>query len=178
MSRIRKIYNVVTGIVMLLLSLLLILDGENSIELIAGILVLSLLVRGIRLILYYFLSARHMIGGLWVLIAAIFLLELSMFTSTMDDYPRLYVILYLLCYHAFSGFVNLMRGLEARRYQSPEWKPNVIHGAFDFLIAMACLVFLRSSAMLAAAYGITLAWSALLRIASAFRRSEVIYIGP
>ena len=178
MNRRQKFFQLCAGILMLTGSILLVRNPAVGLEFIAGILAFSLLVYGLRMFFYYFSMARHMVGGKRILIFSVFLLDLSLFASSLNGYPRAFVVMYLLGYHAFSGLVNLMRGLEARRFHSPEWRPNVFHGSFDLLLALACLVFIRSVRVLVTAYSVTLAWSALLRILSAFRRTEVTYIGP
>ena len=86
--------------------------------------------------------------------------------------------MYLLGYHAFTGLINILRGLEAKRYKSPDYSRNVLAGSFDFLIALGCIVFIRRRKMLILGYCLTLAWSAVIRIISAFRRTAVIHIGP
>lgn len=178
MSRSQHVYSFISGLVMLFLCVLLIEDPSSGLQIIAVLLSLTLLIRGLFIFIYYFAMARHMVGGKRILFMAVFLLDLGMFTINVLDLPRAYVVLYLLGYHAFSGIVNLMRGLEAKSYNSPEWRPNVVHGILDMLIAIVCLIFVRSISVLVFAYSITLGWSALLRIASVFRKTAVIYIGP
>lgn len=178
MSRKRKVFSIISGLFQLFCSGILFMNPKEGIVIIAAVLCILLLVNGLRLFAYYFMMARHMVGGKIILLTAVFLLDLGLFTSSMNSFPRLYVLLYLLGYHVFFGVINVLRGIEAKQYNSPEWKPNVVQGAVDILLALTCLLFVRSVRVLVYAYCLTLAWSACMRIASAFRQSAVIFIGP
>lgn len=178
MSRTRRVFNLAAGALMLLYSYLLFLNPGEGLQVAAGILSISMIVFGLSMFHYYFTMARHMVGGKVALLLGVFELDLGMFTIALSDSPRINVVLFLLGYHAFSGLVNLLRGLEARRYRAWEWKPNVVHGAVDFTIALGCIFFIRSTRILVYAYCVTLAWSAVMRIVSALRKTSVIYIGP
>ena len=178
MSGTSRIYNIVSGVVMIICSWILFRNQDLGLEFAAMILGVSLLLTGIHYLYYYFSMARHMVGGRYVLFVAVFVLDFALFTAALSDFPRLYVVLYLLGYHAFTGLINIMRGLEAKRYKSPDYRRNILAGSFDFLIAFGCIVFIRRRQMLILGYCLTLAWSAIIRIISAFRRTAVIHIGP
>ena len=103
MSTGRRIGNVLTGVMMLALSLLLvILDGGAGFVLVAVILSLTLVAAGLRALHYYFTMARHMVGGKAMLCRGVILLDLGVFTTTLTDVPKLYIVLYLLAVHAFA----------------------------------------------------------------------------
>ena len=178
MSGTSRIYNIVSGVVMIICSWILFRNPDVGLEIAAFILSISLFLTGIHYLYYYFSMARHMVGGRYVLFVAVFVLDFALFTAALSDFPRLYVVLYLLGYHAFTGLINIMRGLEAKRYKSPDYRRNILAGSFDFLIAFGCIVFIRRRQMLILGYCLTLAWSAIIRIISAFRRTAVIHIGP
>ena len=166
------------GLFLLVCSVFLFMNPNDGIEAIAVLLCTLLLVNGLRLFIYYFLMARHMVGGKMILVTAVFLLDLGLFTFSLDTFPRLYVLLYLLGYHIFFGVINVLRGMEAKQYKSPVWKANVLQGAVEILLALICVLFVRSIRVLVYVYCLTLAWSACMRIISAFRQSAVIFIGP
>ena len=178
MSRTSRVFNIVSGVLMIICSWILFRNPDVGLEFAAMILSVSLFLSGIHYLYYYFSMARHMVGGRYVLFTAVFILDFGMFTAALSDFPRLYVVMYLLGYHAFTGLINILRGLEAKRYKSPDYRRNVLAGSFDFLIALGCIIFIRRREMLILGYCLTLAWSAVIRIISAFRRTAVIHIGP
>lgn len=176
MSTGRRIGNVLTGVMMLALSLLLvILDGGAGFVLVAVILSLTLVAAGLRALHYYFTMARHMVGGKAMLCRGVILLDLGVFTTTLTDVPKLYIVLYLLAVHAFAGAVDILRSLEARRLQA-SWRLNMTTGVVNVAVAVLCVVFLRSADMIVLIYSAGLFYSACVRIASAFRRTAVAYI--
>lgn len=176
MSTGRRFTLVLTGLIMTALGALMMLDPEDCIVIAAGILSISLTLRGIRYLVYYFTMARHMVGGKLILYVSIITLDMGLFTATLLDTPRFYIFLYLIAIYAFSGIINLLRGLEAKSYSDSSWKLSVIHGVVSVLIAFLCVVFIRSANVLVVLYSAGLIYSALIRIATAFRRTAIVYI--
>ena len=68
-----------------------------------------------------------------------------------------------------------MRAMEARRIQSP-WRLNLAYGIANILLAVACFFCFHNSTLLSYVYAAGLAYSALLRIAQAFRKTAIVYI--
>ena len=171
MSTGQRFINVFTGLLTIALGIYLILDPADGFTVVATILSFSLSVCGIRYLVYYFTMARHMVGGKLILYVSIIALDLGIFTASLLDTPNFYIILYLIGMHAFSGVIDILRGLEARSYGGASWKLSIAHGAVSILIAIACVVFLRSVNVLVYIYAAGLIYSALMRIAAAFRRT-------
>ncbi|MBR4394417.1 MAG: hypothetical protein IKT07_10415 [Oscillospiraceae bacterium] len=176
MSTGQRFTHVLTGLAMIALGVLMMLEPEDCVVIAAGLLSISLTVRGIRYLVYYFTMARHMVGGKLMLYVSIISLDLGLFTATLLDTPRFYIFLYLIAAYAFSGVINLLRGLEARNYGGAAWKHSIIHGGVCILIALASVVFIRSADVLVVFYSAGLIYSALIRIATAFRRTAIVYI--
>ena len=134
-----------------------------------------MVIYGIRSLVYYFTMARHMVGGKYSLYLGVIALDFGMFTLAMSDIPRLYIAIYLMFCHAFSGVIDIMRGLEARSYEG-SWKLTTTHGLVSVFIAIACCVFIRSNMILVYIYAAGLMYSSCIRIITAFRRSAIVYI--
>ena len=175
MSLGQKILSILYGVLMLALSVLLILRPEEGFTAVAAILSLSLTVWGVRYLVYYLTMARHMVGGKLLLFVSIIVLDLGAFTAALSDTPRLYIIIYLLAVHAFSGVIGILRAVEAKRGGAP-WRLQTLRGAVGVLFAAGCVVFLRRTEVLVWLYAAGLAWSALTQIADALRNTEIIYI--
>ena len=120
-------------------------------------------------------SAGSSVGGKLLLYVSLIALDLGVFTATLLDTPGIYIILYLIGAHAFSGAINIMRALEARRYGGA-WRVNAMQGAVGLLVALACVVFLRRTDILVYIYSAGLIYSAAMRIVTAFRRTAIVYI--
>lgn len=172
----QRFIHVFTGLLTIALGVFLILNPQAGFTAVAAILSFSLSIYGIRYVIYYFTMARHMVGGKLILYVSIIALDFGVFTASLLDTPNFYIILYLIGVHAFSGLIDILRGLEARSYGGASWKLSIAHGAVSILIAVACVVFLRSVNVLVYIYAAGLIYSALMRIAAAFRRTAIIYI--
>ena len=176
MTTFQRIRSVLAGLLMILLALLLFLDPEDNFALVAVILSLSLSFRGLRTLFFYFTMARHMVGGKAMLYVGIIILDAGLLTSSMLNTSQLYVMLYLLGIHAFSGAIDILRGLESKRLAAGSWHLKVAHGVVNIAIAVISVIFIRSPATLAYLYALGLFSSALIRIVTAFRKTAVVYI--
>lgn len=171
----QRIKNILIGVMMLLVSLVMFLDPEDGIYLAALFITFSLIFLGLRSLFFYFTMARHMVGGRSMLYIGIIMLDLGVLFTTLSDVPKLYIVLYLLFIHAFAGAVGILRSLEARRLGSA-WRLNMTSGVVNVVMAVLCVVFLRSVRIIVFIYGIGLIYTACIRIVTAFRRTAVVYI--
>ena len=175
MSAKQRVKNVLIGLVMLALSVILFLDPSDGFSVVAMLLTFTLIFFGLRCLFFYLTMARHMVGGRSMLYVGIITLDLGVFFTTLSDVPKLYIVLYLLLIHAFDGAVKVMRSLEARRYGSA-WRLNLSVGLVNLVMAVLCVVFLHRPNMIVWIYSTGLVYSGCVRIATAFRRTAVVYI--
>jgi len=176
MTSMQRVRSILAGLFMIIGGLLMINDPEDGYVVITFIMGVTLLIRGIQNIVYYFTFARHMVGGRTMRAIGIVLLDLGAFTLTLTDVPKIYVILYLLVLHLFTGVIDVMHALETKRQGSQHWRLNLAVGVANILVAAACVVWSRSVSMVVTIYCAGLIYSGILRIVSAFRRTAIIYI--
>ena len=176
MSSGQRIKNILIGIAIILGALILIAFPEEGIIITASILSLSLFIYGIKTLIYYVTMARHMVGGRIMLYLAVVVLDLGMFTMMLTNIPKIYIVLYLVVVYAFAGVVSILRALEAQRYQAPMWKLSLISGIINVVIAILCIIFMRSTNMIVYLYCAGLIYSAIVRIVTAFRETAIVYI--
>ena len=179
MTGLKRIRNIITGLVMMASSFVLLIIPEDGFMIVALILTASLLIYGIRSLIYYFTMARYMVGGRGILYTAVIVIDLGVFSMTIADNPSFFIIIYLLTIHLFSGLIDILRALEAKRIEAPSWKMTFGSGVFNIAVAVAALVagaMLRSTDILVYIYSAGLFYSALLKIVMAFRKTAVVYI--
>ena len=176
MSLFQRVQNIVIGLCMLIGAAVLILWPEDGSLFIMLFLAVSLIIRGISELIYYFAMARYMVGGKLILFIGDVFFDFGFFTLSLSDESKLFVVAYLLGFHAFAGLVNVLRALEAKRYNSDAWKINMAQGVVSILIALASLVYAGDEVMLVYFYCAGLIYSAVLRIYSVFRRTAIVYI--
>ena len=176
MSGGQRIKNVLIGVLIILGAVILIAFPEEGIIITASILSLSLFVYGIKTLIYYITMTRHMVGGRIMLYLAVVVLDLGMFTMMLTNIPKMYIALYLVVVYAFSGAIDIMRALEAKKYQAPSWRLSLTSGIISVVIAILCIVFIGSTNMIVYLYSAGLIYSAIVRIITAFRKTAIVYI--
>lgn len=172
----RRVTDILVGVLTMLLGFALILFPEYGLSIAAGILSIALIVYGVRMLIYYCSMARHMVGGRTMLYIAVIVLDLGVFMWTLTDIPKIYIVLYLTAVHAFSGAIDILRGLEAKKYKAPSWRLSTLSGAVNIIVAILCIVFLGSTDMIVYIYSAGLIYSAVTRIITAFRKTAIVYI--
>ena len=121
MTLIQRITRVLIGLVMLAVSaIFLAVPGNDAYTIVIFVLATGLTVKGVKDIVFYFTMARHMVGGKIILFQGVVILDFALFTASLSDVPKIYVLMYLLAIHAFSGIVEILRAMEARRTNSAE----------------------------------------------------------
>ena len=60
---------------------------------------LTLMLSGIRSLVYYFTMAKHMVGGLAVLYRGVIVFDIGLFTLSLVDVPLIFIMLYLAGLH-------------------------------------------------------------------------------
>lgn len=175
MTSLQRVRTFFESFMMLLCVALLLHLRSEGYRIIGLIISIGLILGGIRSLLYYFSMARHMVGGRLELFHGIIALDLGMFAYTLTDIPTIYIVLYLLVAHLFSGVIDVLRALEAKR-TGGRWKLNFADGISNILLAFACAFSFRSTTLLVFVYAAGLFYSACLRMAQAFRKTAIAYI--
>ena len=179
MTSMQRVKKALAGLLMLVCSAVLVAEPEFGFYFVALILSVSLLLYAVRSLLFYFTMARHMVGGKSILFRGIIVLDLGAFTISMVDDPKVFIVIYLLGIHAFAGLMGILRALEARRFQAPAWRRSAVAGLSNLAVAGMAVVagiFLHSTADLVYLYAGCLFYSACVQIASAFRKTAIVYI--
>ena len=176
MSSGQLIKSVLISLLIILGAVIMIAFPKDGIIITASILSLSLIIYGIKTLIYYITMARHMVGGRIMLYLAVVVLDLGIFTMMLTRIPKIYIVLYLVVGYAFSGVVDILRALEAKKYQAPSWRLSLISGIIGVVIAILCIVFIGSTNMIVYLYCAGLIYSAIVRIITAFRKTAIVYI--
>ncbi len=175
MTRIQRIGNFLIGLLMIVCGSYLLVDPKNGLFAVALVLGLAIMLYGLRKLIYYLTMARHMAGGLSLLFIAMIALDISVLALVIVEDPRLSIVLYLICYNAFTGILSIARGVESKLFGS-SWVPSVIHGLVNLSLVALCIAFLGSDEIVIYIFCANLFYNAGVRIVSAFRPTEIIYI--
>lgn len=160
---------------MILGGIALLLDPQDALLLVAMVLGFSLVIYGLHSLVYYITMARHMVGGLSILFIAVIAIDLGSLALAFYDQPRLSIVMYLVGYNAFTGIVAIARAVESKLFES-RWLLTLAHGIVNIALAVACIVFIGSDQIVIAVFCLGLFYNAIVRLVSAFRPTEIIYI--
>ncbi|MBQ9504144.1 MAG: hypothetical protein IJU93_03960 [Lachnospiraceae bacterium] len=175
MGKVRRISNILLGIVMIVAGIILGLR-RNGYYLAIVILGLLLVFRGFMKLIYYLVMARYMVGGKRILFTAIFMLDLGGFSLTLADIPRIFVLLYLLVIYASAGVIHILRSIEAKKQQSPTWRGTLVLGLGNIIIATLCVSFRRDDVLVGWLFAAGIIYSGLIRIINSLRSTAIVYI--
>lgn len=178
MSFFQRFKSILAGILMLFFVALLLLLPNEAYYLVAGVLGLMLIIYGIRLLWYYLTMARHMVGGKTILYQSVIVIDLGLFSSTLMLVSSAMVIFYLLGIYAFTGAISILRAFEAKKYGG-SWKLKLITGVIGLALAITLVVLgfaFGLTQYLVYGFCLSLVYSAVVRIISAFRQTAVVYI--
>ena len=177
MTFFQRIVKILTGIVMIAVAILFITyPDENIYQVLIAILAFGLAIDGIKNIIFYFTMARHMVGGKIILFQGVVVLDFALFSVSLTSVPKIYIMLYLIGAHAFSGIVETLRAMEARRTVDGPWRMKLGHGLVNFALALICLIFIMNMEVAVLIYSLGLIYSGIIRIISGFRRTSFIVI--
>ena len=178
MTLMQRIAKILTALLTAGTAVLILRLGEDGFRLAGLLLSCSLILFGLRNMVYYFRMARHMVDGRRILYIGVIALNFGVIALSAAD-ERVFVVLYLLGAYAFSGVLDILRAREARSFEAPSWRLNLAEGIANIGFAAAAAVFgLVSGNMraLTLIYAIGLFYSALLKLVSAFRKTAIVYI--
>ncbi len=175
MTKIRKITETIWGVIMILFSIAMVLFSEYAYPFIMAALTLGFIFYGFKSLIYYFTMARFMVGGKVSLYRAVILLDFGFLTFSLNDIPKIYILLYLVAINAFAGLVELLRASESRK-QGSSWKLKFSHALINIFLALACIIFIRKVNTAIYIYCFGIFYLGIIRIVTAFRKTTFIYI--
>ena len=176
MTKLQRARELLGGLLMLAGGALVVYRPASGILLITLIIIVTTILKGLGSLTYYITMARHMVGGKLQLYKGIILLDIGMFFMSLDNVPIFYLVLYLLVANLIAGVIEILGAREARQMEAGSWKLKMAIGAADVLFGLASIFCIGRPNILVYIYAAGLIYSAVLRIASAFRRTAIVYI--
>ena len=176
MGKARRVFNVLTGLFTILFGLFMFSGQDRAYTAMLFFLEFALIIRGVRLLVYYNSMARHMVGGKIILYEGIFFLDLGLLFVSIDDLPWMYVMLYLVIGLAISGVVDLLRANEIRLLESGHWKYHAFTGIVKILATVISFASFKYPFILVGVYSFGVVHSGAAKIISAVRPGAIVYI--
>ena len=175
MTKIQRAKEVLFGLVMVFVGVIFCITPNESYPFITALLCLGMTFRGVALLIFYFRMARYTVDGRSLLYQAVIMIDLGLFTGALTQVPLMYVMLYLIAIHMFTGGIDILRANEARKFGSA-WKSKFFGGVVNILLAIACLIFIKVTSIAVMIYAIGVVYAGVMRIIQAFRKTSMVYI--
>lgn len=175
MSKARRIWHVALSLLMIACALILPVQPQGGLLVVAIVLAIMLLMFGVGKLVYYIRMARHTAGGLSVLFTAIISLDVGIFAISVIDSPEVAIAIYLIAYNAVTGFLTIARGLGSKMNKAP-WVADVVKGLVFLVIGAACIACFKSGEALLWIFCLVLLYDAGVHLMSTLKPTEVVYI--
>lgn len=176
MSLGRRVRDIAIGILKAAVGVILISTPEDGHVIVSLLLGVSLLIYGIRNIIYYFTMARFMVGGRMILYLGVLILDAAGVFAILADSSTLYIMIYLIAIYFFSGVIDLLRALEEKQMFVSAWKIQLVSAVVNLLVVVACIIFIKSEEICVYIYAGGLIYSALAGIIAAIRAPKASLI--
>ncbi len=176
MTKFQRLKNLIYGLLLIASGMILLYIPQDAFVLLLLLLSTTLLISGVNTLVYYFTMARFMVDGKMMLYKGIIVFDFGVLTASLVDVPRQFVLVYLIGVHAFSGLVELLRAMEARRYGGKNWRLKMGHGLVNVVTCIICVIFLNNTNTVVIVYALGILYSGVLTLVSAFRRTAFVYI--
>jgi len=176
MKRPQRTLNIMLAEILIMLSIIMIALPKYGYRIMTLLLCLTLIITGLRYLIYYFTMSRFMVGGRYMFFFGIIILDFGAFTATLLSVPKIYVLGYLILTYVLAGVISFLRAREAKQYGAASWKGKFVYGVIQFVIAVISLIFIRNTQVLVGIYSAGLIYSAIMRIIAALRTTAIVYI--
>ena len=175
-TNLQRVASLALGLLMIACGVVLLLVPKEGLIVVAIVLAAALVLFGARLLVYYITMARHMVGGLAVLIISIIALDVGVFGAALVvESPLIATAMYLSTYNTIVGFLSIARGVESKLFGSP-WVWLIVHGLVSIALAGLCIAFINSNEIIIWVFCIGLFYNAGARLVSVFKPPDIIYI--
>ena len=179
MTKLQRFASFMGGFFTVLFGLLLYMAPFMGIDLISSVMTLSLLFLGIKGLFFYASMSRHMVGGEYSLYYGIIMTVLGVIALLLKSFPAIYVMIYLLVIHSSYGIVDIIVALQARKLKSRSWRIKMLTGLGNLSLGILAIYFGITGEdvfMVVYIYALGMAYTGIMRMANAFRRTAVPYI--
>ena len=179
MTKVQRFNSFAGGLITVFYAFVLYSVPFMSVDIISSVVSVSLLFLGIRSLYFYATMSRHMVGGLRSLFYGIILLDLGIFAVMLKSFPSMSVIIYVLVIRVFYGVTDIMVALRAIKLKSKSWRIKLLTGLGNLGLGVLALYFGLTGEDIFNViyiYAIGVAYTGIMRMANAFRRTAVPYI--
>lgn len=172
MTKRQKLKNIMLAILDVVFGIIMTAFPYFGYQMVMMILSVTLMIYGLKQILFYFTMARHMVGGKRILYNGMIIFDLGAFTVALADIPRFYIMIYLMGGIIFTGAIEILRAMEKKKLGAG-YKFKLVQGIVCILIGILGVIFSKNTDYIVYFYCLGMLYSAYIRIAEVFRKDNI-----
>ena len=176
MSKTRRLWNIFVAVLMIQTALILMLVPDAAFILIVIFLSLVLTFRGLKFLIYYLTHAQHMVGGKWLMLVGLVLLDLGALAMILIEQAPSIMIFYVAGVHLVSAVINIARAVSNKGDGNPGWKIDLAQGIGNIILVALCLIFINHVEIPVFIYCTGVIYSAILKIIASCKRTAIVYV--
>ena len=174
MNKLSKIILFFKSLIMISIGLILAIAPEGYGYYIVSIIIGTMIcLDALKNIIYYFTSAKNMVGGGRILIFNVVKLDFVSFIVLLRS--SAIAMLYLVSIFMIDGVIDLLRSYEIYKNESKRWIIKFLKGLLTIGIGVTCIVFINNTDLVVLIFGIGWVLRGIEGIASAFAKTSIIY---
>lgn len=176
MSKISRLFNAFESIVMIAIGIiLLILPIDVSYLVVAIIIGVIITFKALKNMVFYFASARHMVGGGRIFINSFILLDFGLLSFFVLLQSSFIATMYLVGVFVILGVIDILRAVEIKKSEGKRWVLKLTKGILIVILGILCFVFIRSNIVLPLIFGISWIVLGVQSFIASFRSGSVQY---
>lgn len=176
MNKLQKIMTILKSLLMIVVGLITMLVPERSYVIVAIIIGVVITLAGIKNIIYYFTSAKHMVGGGKIIINGIILLDFGLLSFFILMRSYIIAMLYLIGILMVLGAIDIVRSLENKKNGNSLWILRFVKGLLCLGIGVICMIFIKDSELALFLFGVGWVISGIEGFISLFHKNAVLYV--
>jgi len=176
MTKMMRIRNIIVSLIMIFISLVLFIDGDEGFTVVSVFLCLSLFATAIKELYYYFSMARYMVGGRRVFYKGVVLLSFAFSAITFDDLPKIAVLVYLVALLFIGNLFDVLGALDLKKVGSNKWISKFCVGMLGIILSIVCLLYYKKPEIVTYMYAVGLFYTSVAKIINSCRKTSIIYI--
>lgn len=177
MSKLSRIFNFIKSFLMIAIGAIIILVPNETDYIVVCIIIGTIIsLYGIKKLIFFFSSARHMVDGGRVFISGFIYFDLGLLSFLVLLMNQTVAMLYLVGVLILLGAIDILRCIEIKKNESKRWIIKMIKGIVTIAAGIVCVVFANSTAVALLVFAITWIVLGVYGIITCFSKSAVTYI--
>lgn len=156
--------------------IVIVLPIESSSDIIAFIIGILISLKALKGLIFYFVSAKNMVGGRKILINNIVLLDFGLVSFFVTVKHSELAMLYFIIILVILAAIDILRAIEIKNNDGKRWILRLIKGIVTLVLGILCMVFIKSPYIMATIFGVAWLIYGVSGAIQVFKRTSIGYV--